>query len=213
MPQPARTGYRWSESYSNGLAFSSDIMGNETVNHGGGYMLEFAERSARCWRDLYSPLDFAVIAAVAVATAFLPNSDEVFLSQFATVAIAGTVMVAVVGAVVAAAAIAVSFLSRDDLRRISESGHGLADELWAFEFVALAGLATVIVGLLTNAVLDRSFDANPSDMAVFRERLTILVISFMLLTTLLGVARLVRVVREIAELRLESGDSESPPDA
>ena len=93
-------------------------------------MIEFIERTGRCWRDLYNPADFAFIAAIAAVAAFVPDAESIFVATFSIVAISGTVMIAVIGAVVAAAAVTLSLMPKEDLRWISEGGHGLADELW-----------------------------------------------------------------------------------
>jgi len=172
-------------------------------------MIEFIARTQRCWRDLYTPWDFAFIAVIAAVAAFVPDAQEIFISSFTLVAVSGSIMIAVVGAVVAAAAVLVSFLPKEDLRKIANSGHGLADELWAFEFVVFAAVATLAVGIVGNALIDRSFEEPQAGP----QRAFILLASALLMLTVLGVARLVRVVREIAELRLSLDDEDDGPES
>jgi hypothetical protein len=62
-------------------------------------------------------------------------------------------------------------------------------------------------GIVGNAVIDQ----NVEDAETAPRRLFILAVSALLMTTVLGVARLVRVIREIAELRLGLDDEEDQP--
>lgn len=148
--------------------------------------------------------------------AFVPDAEDIFISNFTMVAISGSVMVAVIGAVVAAATIVVSLMPKDDLRKVSGSGHGLADELWAFEFVVVAGVVTLAFNIIGNALIDQTatagFAGERYEPSLFPQPIYVLVSAALLMTTMLSTARLVRSSREIAELRLDL-DEETDPGA